>query len=386
MIQRHRFVNRRRLIAFLACLPSFWFLDPASSQEPAPEPQRADSLREEPQTTEYFRQAVEKLGPPSHVVWSEPGENSLDRWKPRVHLDIHGVVVSWDHEQLVMVRPDGNGPTSFPGDLVIGIDPHWKSSAYQEVHQKYLQHEFREVLQRGQTALSLAQIPRWQQRLLVGEMVEAAVAIGQYATAGRVFKVLALDTPPDLLLSLIPLPWCDELSRVTPGLIQESLAWMENESPILQLMGASWLASTEHRLTAIEKLKSLSSSTPSRVSDFATIQLWRLTPPEEILSQKIQQWIDLRDRLSVPAQAGPTVLLAHRLEQTEEPNLALAEWLRVASMHSDRYHLVELANQRAIELAKKSKDDSLEEVISSSFKQLRRKGQKLSAQAANMKE
>jgi hypothetical protein len=55
-------------------------------------------------------------------------------------------------------------------------------------------------------------------------------------------------------------------------------------------------------------------------------------------------------------------------------------------MHSDRYHLVELANQRAIELAKKSNDDSLVEVISSSFKQLRRKGQKLSAQAANAKE
>lgn len=338
------------------------------------------------ESTEYYLQATQRLGPASKVVWTEPGENSLDRWNPRVQIEVQGVVVSWDTDKLILLKPDGNGPTNFPGDLVIGIDPQWKSPAYAQVHQKYLQHQFREVLQQGQTALSLTEIPRWQQRLLVGEMVEAAVSIQQYATAGRVFKVIAQDSPPDLLMSRIPLPWSDEISSVTPGLIQESLSWMESDNPILQLLGAAWLAGTQHRLTAIEKLKSLSTNSSLRVSEYAKVQLWRTTPPEEILSQKIQQWIDLRDRLSIPLQAGPTALLAYRLEETNNPNLAIAEWLRVASLHSDRYHLVELANRRSLDLAKKSKDATLLESVSSSLKQLKLKGQDSSVQDASLKE
>ncbi len=375
MIQRHRFVNRPGQLALLIGLQSLGLLTLGWSQDPTPKVE----------STEYYRQAAQRLGPASKVVWTEPGENSLDRWNPRVQIEVQGVVVSWDTDKLILVKPDGNGPTNFPGDLVIGIDPQWKSPAYAQVHQKYLQHQYREVLQQGQTALSLTEIPRWQQRLLVGEMVEAAVSIQQYATAGRVFKVIAQDSPPDLLMSRIPLPWADEIGSVTPGLIQESLSWMESENPILQLLGAAWLAGTQHRLTAIEKLKSLGSNSSSRVSEYAKVQLWRTTPPEEILSQKIQQWIDLRDRLSIPLQAGPTALLAYRLEQTNNPNLAIAEWLRVASLHSDRYHLVELANRRSLDLAKKSNDATLLQSVSSSLKQLKLKGQDSSVQDASLK-
>jgi hypothetical protein len=48
-------------------------------------------------------------------------------------------------------------------------------------------------------------------------------------------------------------------------------------------------------------------------------------------------------------QAGPSTLLAHRMAQASEPMLAASEWLRIATLHSDRYHFANRAWPKAIE-------------------------------------
>ncbi len=353
MIHRSSFVNRPKSFAvvflgLVGCFPLWGW-----TQEP----------RTEVEETEYYRQAVEKLGPSSKVLWSEPGENSLNRWRARSIIEARGVVVSWDVDKLVVIKPEANGPTNFPGDLVVGIEPGWKSPAYAQVHSLFEQRKFKEVLQQGQAVLSLAEIPRWQQRVVVSEMVDSAMAIQQYSAAARVFKVLTQDSTPELLMSRIPIPWSDELIRVTPALTQEALGWIESDKPAMQLLGASWLLAGEHRLAAIDKLKSLSSNALPMIAAYSKIQLWRLTIPEEILSDGFLEWVAQRDALPVPLQAGPTMLLAHRLEQANQPKLAIAEWLRVTSMHADRYHLAEQAVRRGADAAKKLGDEELAQKI-----------------------
>lgn len=354
MIHRSSFVNRTKSFAvvflgLVGCFPLWGWTQGGGTQEP-----RSDVVE-----TEYYRQAVEKLGPSSKVLWSEPGENSLNRWRARSIIEARGVIVSWDVDKLVVIKPEATGPTNFPGDLVVGIEPGWKSPAYAQVHSLFEQRKFRDVLQQGQAVLSLAEIPRWQQRVVVSEMVDSAMALQQYSAAARVFKVLSQDSTPELLLSRIPIPWSDELLRVTPALTQEALGWIESDKPAMQLLGASWLLAGEHRLAAIDKLKSLSSNVSPMIAAYSKIQLWRLTIPEEILSDGFLEWVAQRDALPVPLQAGPTMLLAHRLEQANQPKLAIAEWLRVTSMHADRYHLAEQAVRRGANAAKKLGDEEL---------------------------
>lgn len=363
MIHRSSFVNRPKSFAvvflgLVGCFPLWGWTQVgrtqgAGTQEP----------RTEVEETEYYRQAVEKLGPSSKVLWSEPGENSLNRWRARSIIEARGVIVSWDVDKLVVIKPEAKGPTNFPGDLVVGIEPGWKSPAYAQVHSLFEQRKFKEVLQQGQAVLSLAEIPRWQQRVMVCEMVDSAMALQQYSAAARVFKVLAQDSTPELLMSRIPIPWSDELLRVTPALTQEALGWIESDKPAMQLLGASWLLAGEHRLAAIDKLKSLSSNASPMIAAYSKIQLWRLTIPEEILSDGFLEWVAQRDALPVPLQAGPTMLLAHRLEQANQPKLAIAEWLRVTSMHADRYHLAEQAVRRGADAAKKLGDEELAQKI-----------------------
>ena len=87
---------------------------------------------------------------------------------------------------------------------------------------------------------------------------------------------------------------------------------------------------------------------------YAKAQLWRTVPPAEILSDRYPRWLAERDKLLLPAQAGPTMLLAERLQQAGQANLAIPEWLRIATMHGDRYHLVTKAIPKAAEALRAS--------------------------------
>jgi len=320
VIHRVSFVNRYGALALLFALQIRCLVCLGLAQEPTVAPPES----------EYYRQAVEKFGGASKVIWGEPGENSLDRWKPRSFIEVQAVVVSWEADQLVVVKPGANGTSSFPGDLVAGIEPNWKSPAYAQVHELFVQHKFREVLQQGQAALAMPDIPRWQQRVVVAEMIDSAVALEQYAVAARIFKILAQDTSPELLLSRIPVPWTD-----------------------------AWLLGSEHRLVAIEKLKSIAASGDSLMASYSKTQLWRLAAPEEVFSTGFAQWTALRDQLPLALQAGPSMLLAHRLDQAGQTKIALTEWLRVTSLHEDRYHLRNRALQKAIQGAKNIGDQEL---------------------------
>lgn len=299
-----------------------------------------------------FQEASERLGPSSKLVWAEPGSSSLERWTARSLLEIEGIVVSWDPKQLVLLKADASGPTTFPGDLVVGITPGWKSEAYSQAHQSFVGRDFQKMIQQGQAALAQREIPRWQQRVLASDMVEAAMAIDQYAIAAKVFTAIAEEPSPALLFSRIPLPWTDELEKVPPAFAADAASWMDKDSQTIKLLGAAWSLSGPQRLRAVEELKSLTQSKDALIANYASVQLWRLAPPDQILSSELDRWIEVRDSMMLPLQAGPTALLATRLEQIGKAELALGEWLRILTLHSDRVSLVAKAKKRSDTISK----------------------------------
>lgn len=320
-----------------------------------PPPPSAFSPNEE---SPAFLQAKEKLGASSRIVWAEAGPSSLDRWQARSLVELEGVIVAWEPEQLTLVKRNGTGTTTLPGDLLVGITPGWKSPAFESTHQLWLNKDFTAVITSGQKALAEREIPRWQQRLLVTEMTESAVAINQLAVACRIFQALGVDPIPELLLSRIPLPWANELDNVPPAVASEASVWMNQEAPTLRLLGASWSLTGPNRLEAVEKLKELAKlkeqTKPNHrlIATYAQVQLWRTAPVDNIVSKELESWIELRDSLQIPTQAGPTALLATRLEQAKEFELALAEWHRILCLHADRPALAKLAQTRSNTLSK----------------------------------
>ena len=47
--------------------------------------------------------------------------------------------------------------------------------------------------------------------------------------------------------------------------------------------------------------------------------------------------MDYRDRMLQPLQLGPTEFLADRLQRIGETDLAIGQWMRIATLHADRY-------------------------------------------------
>ncbi len=283
-------------------------------------------------------------------IWiTEPGDTSLNRWDPRQLFEDAGKVKEWDDQKIVFIRPGAKREITTQGDFVVRIEPAWANEAGEQIHRLFSERQYSSVIKQGNDAIKSG-LPRWQQRVILSEMIEACSALGKPRIAGILFVSLAKENPPQLLLSTIPIPW-GETDLVNSSLIEiQSLseAWITQESEAVQLLGASWLLSGAKRPNAIERLEHLAKNSKSPlIGSYARAQLWRTVPPAEILSDRIPRWLAERDKLLLPLQAGPTMLLADRLQQAGQTSLAIPEWLRIATMHSDRYHLATRAIPKA---------------------------------------
>jgi hypothetical protein len=304
------------------------------------------------QESSEFKQIVERFGGPSRVWLIESGETGFANWDERRITEDFGVIAQWDNEQLVLLRPDATVPSRIIGDQVICIDPEWSSAECRQIHTQYKKQEFRQILKEGLGVLKGAKVPNWQRAVLVSELVGAALAEKRYRIAGTVFVPLAKDRVPQLLLSMVPIPWSNELVSAGPEVLAEAEKWMADDAPMVQLMGASWLLGGSRRSDAIEVLERLEKNGSGLVSDYAKCQLWRTVPPATILSEHYPKWVAHRDSIHLPAQAGPTMLLADRLQQAGELELAIPCWLRIASLHTDRYDLRRAAIDNAVSALK----------------------------------
>lgn len=311
--------------------------------------------------------AEEKFGKDSRVWIAEPGETGLDRWSPRELFEDEGIVLEWNQQKLVLVRPNAQKESTIVGDYVARIEPYFGDEAGDKAHAAYRLHEFQTVLTQGKTAVATtdSKLHRWQRRLILAEMVDAATALGRTSDAGVLFAPLAKDNPPQLLMTTIPLPWGDDVLAADLGKIQ-GLAekWIEEEQEGLKLLGASWLLTGTKRSTAIQTLETLRSSKTPLISVYSKAQLWRTVPPSEILSDRYPKWLAERDSVALPIQAGPTMLLADRLAQSGQLALAVSEWMRVVTLHSDRYHLKTKAKTKAIATLKQLGRNKEAEIVS----------------------
>ncbi|WP_145082391.1 hypothetical protein [Aureliella helgolandensis] len=254
-------------------------------------------------------------------------------WHPQGVAQYAGTIIDFDANLLVLRTPD-NQEMQFQSDRVLHIAFQWRKDEARQASDLVADRQYQAAVTAIQSAYKSG-IPQWQQRILIGQLVQALAALEKSRTAGVLFLNLADAHPPAMLYADMPLCWTAR--EPDAALLKTALDWLNSDSESAQLLGASWLLMGPHRSQAEEALRKLKSSENSTVSQLAAAQAWRSVPPPDTMKY-LAEWFEFRDGLLEPLQLGPSEFLAERLMRIGQDELAIGQWVRIGTIHRDRYH------------------------------------------------
>ena len=289
-------------------------------------------------------------------VWIEAGQGqSLDKFNPFPPVSKELAIVDWTPERLLFL--DGGEIRQLQGDQVAAIEVEWQNEDAIEAENAFQKQDFRGVIQSIQSANN-GKLLQWQQKILIGRLVEALWAVGTREEACRTFLALAKFKPPTMIYGIAPLAWTnDGLDR---QLERSASIWIDTEStdPAEQdanrLLGASWLLTGNQREKSVAELEALrDQSTVVAIRHLAECQLWRIEPAQSARERRLAIWQSTRDKMPFALQSGPTLLIADKLARSNQIELAIAEWMRIATLHPSRYHVSQIATESAIDSLRK---------------------------------
>lgn len=318
-------------LAWLLVIVCSTSCSPAHAQDAAPATEEPEASRLEP---------VDQ-------VWFGPAKaNLIESWETWNSHSVRCRIIRLDAETLD-IRDENGTLKKLELNRVIAVRPKWNNAQAEEMDRLYYEGKYAEHAKMASAVLK-TELPPYQQRLLLAQVVVTANAIGNRVPAGNLFLSLCKNSPPPYLYSVAPLNWVE--SQTTKAMETAAETWLTEKDEAAQLLAASWLLSGPKRQEATKTLEDLTRSTNSMVSDLATCQLWRTVPISPATSTTILEWQNRRDMLLLPLQLGPTELIADRWRAAQQPPLSAFESLRIAILHRDRYDRVRYARKAAEEV------------------------------------
>ena len=283
--------------------------------------------------------------PPTHdrVHYGAALPRSTNVWNATPVVVLTGKIDQLDSISLEITTLAGER-RKMPSDRIERIDVAWDNDEARAAHQRYTDQQYLLALKENDEVLHSGRIPKWQQCILLAELVEAARAVDRAEVAGELFLVLAQQSPPDFLWATIPLNWTSEES--SPAMDKASRIWLAGPDDTAALIGASWLLMGDQAEAAKKRLQAIVAGPSKLLQRLSTMQLWRTVPPTEA-SGNTERWLAARETLLLPLQLGPTEFLAERFARTGKTDLAVGEWLRVAASHPDHSNRAQIALRAA---------------------------------------
>ncbi|MFO1065149.1 MAG: hypothetical protein U0892_14895 [Pirellulales bacterium] len=294
------------------------------------------------------------------VYYSPAVPSTIEPWSPLKTEKLRGEVKELNAKNLVIVI-DGV-KRELPSDRVEYIEPAWDTPEAAEAFERYHRREYVAALKQNVRVINTdSALATWQRRVLLAELIESAESIGQIRIAGTLFLEMCKADPPVFLAAGMPLNWTTrEADRAT---LETARGWLADESEAAGLLGASWLLlGSDKSEEAKTRLRTLSSSKVDWIRQAAAVQLWRLTPPPETLSN-LDRWYGARDKMLPSMQLGPTEFIADRMSRIGQSTSAVEEWMRVALIHEHRISRSDAAMESAKkELARSSATDQVDKL------------------------
>ncbi|MCU0712231.1 MAG: hypothetical protein MUC43_09235 [Pirellula sp.] len=367
----------RCMVLGLSVLAISWAAPMSVSQERATNSQSRSVEDDSPGTgdspvTATYRKALETFGGPSVIKIATRERTDLGVWTVSDVLEERGIVLDWNEEKLTLLRSTSDEPTSLITRNVFQIRHSFKSNVVSELQSNYASGKFQEALAFASKVLGTKaegiKLARWEQKYVLGMLIESCKAVDRWDAACTLFVSLAKESPPDLLAASIPIPWFDSVAEIRDRdkIRTNAALWLKDPNELIQLLGACWLLDGELRGDAVATLKKLArDSERPLVNQFASAQLWRTMPPTEFVKRQLESARLLRDSVFLPAQAGPTLLLAERCNRGSQPELALQEWLRVVTIHPEQHALAYHAKRSAMDLLRSTDREEMANQIES---------------------
>ncbi|GAB5404507.1 MAG: hypothetical protein Aurels2KO_27380 [Aureliella sp.] len=265
------------------------------------------------------------------VTFVAPVTSADDAWTTRPKVQRRGAINEFDGQILELTPADGK-KLRVGSHFVTELSFQWSTTAAAAADKLVDERKYVEAVKAIEAAYPA--LPKWQQRLLLARMVHSLSAAGKDRIAGIIFINLAAANPPPIVYADMPLCWTTKQTDSSHA--GEARKWIVAEDEVSQLLGASWLLSGSMRTESERILRKLKSSKNQTIAALATAQSWRLASPPES-KERATQWMKFRDNLILPLQIGPTEFLADRLTRIGETELAMGQWLRIATVHSDQH-------------------------------------------------
>jgi hypothetical protein len=293
----------------------------------------------------------------AHKVWASPSsrKSSEASWEVEQSSVYTGTIKQFDAQELVLLEAATGQLTRIDSSRIDRVEFDWANEQATQFAKLVSERAYEDAVRKLDEALKSG-LPRWQQRFLVAAAVRCLEALDSQRSAGILFLNLAASSPPPMLYADMPLAWT---ARETPSAVQsKATEWLASSDEVAQLLGASWLLFGADGETAQATLGKLRTADNPTIAMLAQAQYWRTVPPPQTLS-RLPEWLQLIETLPQPLRIGPTEFVADRLMRIGEPDLAIGYWVRIASLHPERYHRAAFALQTAKKLLERN--DRLDE-------------------------
>lgn len=249
-------------------------------------------------------------------IWLAPTKptSSTSRWYPQPIQTYQVQVIDFDAKQLTyaVTNPaayDDHNVT-VAADRVLWIEPGGLPEGQSTMIRLFDDGEFGKSLSYLPDVLK-ARPPVWRQQWLTMMSACAAHRSGRAKIALDLVDQLDRRPLPPIVIAWLPIQW---KGGASPAAIEEEASRrIDDDSPLVQLVAASWLLSSPERRVAVTKLLALTRNRdrPS-VARLAQVLLWTTKPPTEVIESE-SKWLDQLDSLPMVLQAGPTIALERKL-------------------------------------------------------------------------
>lgn len=254
-------------------------------------------------------------------VWIAPPSptRSQSHWYPRAIETSQGRIDSLDDQALRLIVAGDEVETVIASHRVIWIEPATVGPQQQAALRMFADRQYDQSLRPLLDALT-ERPPVWRQQWLSMLAAQAAYRSGRGAIALELVSQLDQRPLPVMTLAWLPIHWSN---RVVPAQASSpASARLNDPSPAVRLIAASWLLAGNQRESATSTLEQLSVLQQRPwLAQLAESQLWKVSKPDQVPG-KWRDWLAKTDALPVALQVGPTITMIDKLRSTGQAEAA----------------------------------------------------------------
>lgn len=249
-----------------------------------------------------------------------------------------GTIVEYTGTELTLEVGTGR-ETKIATDLVINVESTWAES-YKLGMQLFGNGDLTAADEAFSKAIG-EEKRQWVLRRIISWRVLCRSGLERNELAVDDFLRLLKADPNTQYFRVIPLNW--QTREIKGSLLASAQKWLDSDSSMEQLIGASWMFSTSARSKAESLLKKLANHTDPRIAFLATAQMWRAQAVTATAAD-FQKWQAIIERMPADLRPGPLFVCGDSmLKRGQDLDESILLMLRVPLLYNQHCQLAAMS-------------------------------------------